>query len=451
MTGLALHIPIEDLLIPPSVYLCDRRLSADIHAPYVSGRRAFSVKQPLPISSDGAIRLPRVLREATSFVMMDQNLKTEGIFRISALSLTVDILKEAYDRGQKFIVWREVDAVLSFPQWKQGSGNAMVEELDQTEGYGIHAATGLLKLWYRDLREPIFPQSCYVQLQTIFGDSEVPIDIPRIFELISPISEWSFITPTSRLILTKHLLPLLSKVAEHQDWNQMTPYNLSVCFGPTLLCGPDPVEDVKIGSTVRRLLEAAITHWKSTLAAACGMDGSRFEDSLRMPEAIEDREDALEEVQSRPTTKISSQQNGIVLLDNEFSDDDEDEEPKPPLPPRPGDSASGSEDDVSRAILPSRRGASAPIGATPVEVRRKPAPAVPMPPRYSVIMGEHGSDTEGLHIYESAALSGETEAGGGSQDVATYQVGIPSSSSGVRGATVPRKPLPQEVAKGSGS
>ncbi|KAI4120268.1 MAG: hypothetical protein LQ347_007127, partial [Umbilicaria vellea] len=329
LSVLALQLHIEDLLIPPSVYLYDRRLAADIHAPYVSGRRAFSVKHPLPTSSDGSVRLPRVLREATSFVMMDQNLRTEGIFRISALARTVDILREAYDRGQKFIVWREADAVLSFPHWKQGSGNVTVEELDQTEGYGIHAATGLLKLWYRRLLEPIFPRSSYIHLWTIFGDSEVPIDIPRLLELISPVSEWSFITPLSRLILTKHLLPLLSKVALQQDWNQMTPYNLSVCFAPTLLYGTDPVEDVRIGSIVRRLLEAAITHWHSDLASACGMSGSQFEDSLRLPEAIDDREDELDEEVlgplSRPT-EMSLQQVGIILLDNDFSDDDDNDD-----------------------------------------------------------------------------------------------------------------------------
>ena len=217
------------------------------------------VEQALPLSADGSVRLPRVLREATSFVMMDRNLRAKGMFRISALALTVDILKEAYDRGQKFIVWREADTVLSFPHWKQGSGNAMVDELDQTEGYGIHAATGLIKRWYRELREPIFPQSYYVQVKTIFGGSEALIDVSCISELISPTSERSFIAVTSRLILTKHLLPLLSKVAELNAWNQMTPYNLSVCFAPILLYGPDPAEDAKIASTIRCLLEAAIT------------------------------------------------------------------------------------------------------------------------------------------------------------------------------------------------
>lgn len=34
LSGLALHIPIEDLLIPPSAYLIDRRKAREIYAPY---------------------------------------------------------------------------------------------------------------------------------------------------------------------------------------------------------------------------------------------------------------------------------------------------------------------------------------------------------------------------------------------------------------------------------
>ena len=367
---------------------------------------------------------------------MNRNLKTEGIFRISPLALTVDVLKEAYDRGQKFIVWREGDAVLSFPHWKQGSGNAMVVELHQTEGYRLPAATGLLKLWYRALWEPIFPQSCYVQLETIFGDSEVPLEIPHIFELIAPISEWSFITVTSRLILTKHLLPLLSRVAELQDRNQMTPYNLSVCFAPTLIRGPDPVDDVKIGAIVRRLLEAAVTHWKTDLAAACGMEDPQFEESLRMPAAIEDREDDLEEAPPPPTAETSAGLNTIALIDNDLSDDDdEDEDPKPASPPRPD----SSDDEHIRPTLPPRPRASTLNDAILSGLRRKPAPAVPTLPRYSVIMGDATVGTERLPTYEPLAPSGEAEP---RHEVAIHDPVLPPSSSPEESA-VARKPLPQ--------
>ena len=147
LSGLALQIPIEDLLIPPSAYLADRRKSAAIYAPYASGRRAFGVQNALPLSADGSVRLPRVLRETTSFIIMDDNIKAEGIFRVSARAQTVEILKEAYDRGQKFVVWKEINTVLASSYYREGIGHVWVEELDQAEGYELHVAAVLIKLW----------------------------------------------------------------------------------------------------------------------------------------------------------------------------------------------------------------------------------------------------------------------------------------------------------------
>ena len=148
LSSLALMTPIEDLLIPPSAYLTDRRLCSDIYAPYMTGKRAFATGQALPISSTGDVRLPRVLRESTSFLIIDPLIKTQGLFRINARAVEVEILKEAYDRAQKFIVWRDGATCQASPHWKVGLGLVWVDELEHTEGYGVHTAAGLIKQWY---------------------------------------------------------------------------------------------------------------------------------------------------------------------------------------------------------------------------------------------------------------------------------------------------------------
>ena len=57
-------IPIERLMIPPVVYLHDRKLCPDIDVPYASGRRAFGAPRPLPVNlNTGKTRLPRGLRQ----------------------------------------------------------------------------------------------------------------------------------------------------------------------------------------------------------------------------------------------------------------------------------------------------------------------------------------------------------------------------------------------------
>lgn len=297
-----------------------------------SGRRAFAVKNPLPVSADGSIRLPRVLREATSFVLMDDNIKAEGIFRISGRAQTIEILKEAYNRGQKFIVWKEVDTALTSSYYREGTGHVWVEEIDHVEGYELHVAAALIKLWYKELREPIFPQSSYQALEKYYGSPNAAFEIPELFAMLGIEDEWSPISSnTSKQILKMHLLPLLSRVAAFQDRNQMTPENLAVCFAPSLLCGPDPIEDLKISTIVRRILVALIVHWESDLAPLFGTSFETFEDSLRMPAAAQDTEDPLEEAQLKGSDETQSI--GITLLDND--DSDEEIEAPPALPPRP--------------------------------------------------------------------------------------------------------------------
>ena len=361
-------MPIEDLLIPPSVYLTDRHLCSEIYAPYMSGKRAFAVRNALPSSSLGSPRLPRVLREATSFLTSDPLLKTGGIFRINARAVEVEVLKEAYNRAQKFIVWREGNICQVSPYRKEGFGDVWVEELENTEGFGIHTAAGLIKQWYKDLPTPIFPPESYTAIDKFYGNSEDPFDAQQLLEILTPEVAWSVMPMTSRRIVTSHLLPMLSRVAEFKDWNQMTPHNLALCFAPNMLCGPDPIQDYKISTIIRRLLEAMIVHWKEDLAPEFGMDDMTFEESLRLPEATEDREDPLEEPQLSQSS-ADTQSNGITLLEND-GDTEEEPDSKPPLPPRP-------QSVINEATSPNELH----------PLRRKPAPPLQIPPPYSTIVG----------------------------------------------------------------
>lgn len=468
MSGLALHVPIENLLIPPSAYLIDRTKSPDIRAPYASGRRAFTVKQPLPTSGDGSLRLPRVLREATSFVLLDDNIKQQGIFRVSARAQSVEVLKESYDRGQKFIVWKEVNAVLASSAWREGTGDVWVEDVDQTEGYELHAAAALIKLWYKELKEPIFPPSCYQALEKFYSNHDAPFEVSQLLAMLSMDDEWTPISnKTSRQILTIHLLPLLSRVTEFQDWNHMSPDNIAVCFAPSLLHGLDPLEDLKLSTIVRRILVAMIKHWKD-LEPLLDTSFETFERSLRMPEAIEDREDPLEESTTETSSAEEAQVSGITLMDNEDSDEDIDGS-APPLPPRPqavmlGHSppnpTSPVETGSPNGMNPidagpfSRTGSAdvaSPDGISPI--RRKPAPALLPLPRYSTIISDRPAALQGIQYYNTVAPQdddfGETDD---MNSLPMYHEGVPKYEDPDRGPpllpatgeqSIQRKPLPK--------
>ena len=312
---------------------------------------------------------------------MGENINTEGIFRISARAQTVEILREAYDRGQKFIIWREGKTLATWPHHKEGYGDVAIrdDELEQIDGYDALTAAAMIKLWYKELREPIFLQGSYQALKKLYGDPDTPLETAKLLQILAPGTEYSPLHQTASSILILHLLPLLSRLAEHAESNKMTPSNLAVCFAPSLLCGPDPFEDVKISSIIRRILTAMIEKWTTHLAPALSLTNDLFDESLQLPKKVEDREDPLEEVEKKsPSTQThEGQMSGIALLDNDNStssseaDSDDDTGGRPPLPPRPRAATLATDIPNNTLINP---------------IRRKPAPPIHTPPRYSSLI-----------------------------------------------------------------
>lgn len=329
LSALALNIPIEKLLIPPSAYLQDRRDSPDIYAPFVTGKRAFAVCEPLPKNaSTGKTRLPRVLREATTFLLMPPIVKTEGIFRIPPHSVLTSVLKEAYDRGQQWIVWKEPGATFSPP----GMPLSLVEEIRYEDAYGVHLAASLIKTWYRELREPIFPESSYAALREKYNHSDMLVTPEDLVDLILPASTESPLSPIAREILTRHLLPLLSTVASHEADNKMNPENLAICFSMCLVCGTNQMDDAKVSSIVKRILQAAIEMWPQ-LRTGLGLAEESFLADLEPPTDPWEYEDPLEKVRPR-LRRLSGDDDKGEIRDSSDGSDSASEQRPPALPPR---------------------------------------------------------------------------------------------------------------------
>lgn len=291
LTALAQHLPLEKLLIPPSAFLQDRRISPDIDLPTESGTRAFGTKHPLPKNiTTGQTRLPRVLRETTTFLLLPSNIVVEGLFRIPPHSVLAGVLKEAYDRGQQFIVWKELHATFASP----GMSPALVDEIRLEDAYGVHLAASLIKAWYRDLRQPIFPESSYSYLRERFQNPLDPVTPEQLVDLLWIESPVSPLTTTAREILTRHLLPMLAAVAAHEKENKMTPENLAICFSMCLICGSNQLEDGRMTAVVKHVLQAAIQAWPELLTGL-RLDPNAFRADLEAPRDYRDYEDPLEE------------------------------------------------------------------------------------------------------------------------------------------------------------
>jgi len=393
LSQLALQVPIDNLLIPPAVYLHDRKLSPDIDVPYASGRRAFGSRHPLPRNlSTGKTRLPRVLRETSSFVLLPANVGTEGLFRIPPHSTLSGVLREAYDRGQKYIVWKERSATLVQP----GLGQQLLDEVRSEDGYGVHLAAGLIKSWYRELREPVFAESSYEPLRQRYSSPYTEVTPEDLVDLILPISPTSSLTTTAREILTRHLLPFLSAVAAHEPQNKMSAENLAICFSMCLVRGPDELEDAMMSSIIKRVIQAAIESWPQ-LRIGMGIDVNALEMDLQAPNDPRDYEDPLEARSSRRSSEddvIEGREGRRIEMD------DNEEKPKtekaPTLPPRPRTASVGKKlltldvatltSPLKRKPTPHNATASAPPVLGPVDV----FPATD-PPKYSTMFGADGN------------------------------------------------------------
>lgn len=394
LTQLAREIPIENLLIPPSTYLADRRVTENISAFNSSGRRAFGTRNPFPAASNGKTRFPRVLRETTSFVLMEKNITSEGLFRVPPHSRLRDSLKEAYDRGQKYIIWKDNDIMLPVPPYPHAEHqDEILAELPPTDAYSVYMAAALIKAWYAALRQPIFPTESYRDLRRLYGNGKEVFELDKLTDLFSPKSEWSLLPGISREILCRHLLPLTSAIAARQEENKMTAENLAVCFAPGLLCGPDQLEDAKVSSIIRRVLTQAIEMWTDGLREACGQKEEAFYAELKLPSDQNDWDDPVEDRRDSTDSEVSlpDQIQGITLLDNE--------KPSASRNPRRG------QQDEQPPALPPR--SHAPSTKSSVDsIQRKPAPPLTVPPRYSTVISDAPDDVAESPITFAATTDG---------------------------------------------
>lgn len=101
------------------------------------------------------------------------------------------------------------------------------------EKYSIHISSGLLKHFLRSLSEPIFPYEYYPVIIAVEKNSEKgKITLAqKLDEFQKIINSLPYI---NRLLLEKLFL-FLRLVATYSSENKMTPSNLAVVFGPTLI------------------------------------------------------------------------------------------------------------------------------------------------------------------------------------------------------------------------
>lgn len=138
-----------------------------------------------------------------------------GIYRVSGVTSEIQRLKKAFDKNMR-------------------AGTNLVSNSD------IHAVTGVLKLFFRELPEPLFTEANYKAFVSTVGLKDLPSKEKCMLQVLHDLPDENYYTIVS---VMEHLV----KVAKCESENKMSISNLSTVFGPTLL--QPAVKDLKLSPT----------------------------------------------------------------------------------------------------------------------------------------------------------------------------------------------------------
>ncbi|XP_058413804.1 rho GTPase-activating protein 9 isoform X3 [Diceros bicornis minor] len=149
-----------------------------------------------------------------------RGLDVDGIYRVSGNLAVVQKLRFLVDRERAITS----DGRYVFPEQPGQEGRL---DLDSAEWDDIHVITGALKLFLRELPQPLVPPLLLPQFRAALALSESEQRLSQIQELIGSM-------PKPNHDTLRYLLEHLCRVIAHSDKNRMTPHNLGIVFGPTL-------------------------------------------------------------------------------------------------------------------------------------------------------------------------------------------------------------------------
>ncbi|KAJ7987656.1 hypothetical protein DPEC_G00328740 [Dallia pectoralis] len=173
---------------------------------------------------------PLLVEQCVDFIR-ERGLDEEGLFRMPGQANLVKDLQEAFDCGDKPLFDSNTD---------------------------VHTVASLLKLYLRELPEPVVPFSKYDDFltcaQLLAKDAEEGVQ-----ELGKHVSN----LPTDNCNLLKYICMFLDEVQSHANKNKMSVQNLATVFGPNILRPKmeDPVTIMEGTSLVQSLMTVLISEY----------------------------------------------------------------------------------------------------------------------------------------------------------------------------------------------
>ncbi|XP_047620729.1 rho GTPase-activating protein 4 isoform X1 [Phacochoerus africanus] len=196
--------------------------------------------------------VPLVVESCIRFINLN-GLQHEGIFRVSGAQPRVSEIRDAFERGE--------------------------DPLEEgCTAHDLDSVAGVLKLYFRSLQPPIFPPD-------LFGELLAPAELEAPAERVEQVSSLLARLPGPVLVVLRYLFTFLNHLAQYSDENMMDPYNLAVCFGPTLLPVPAGQDPVALQARVNQLVQTLIVQPARVFPPLSLLPGPVYEKCMAPPSA----------------------------------------------------------------------------------------------------------------------------------------------------------------------
>ncbi|KAM9752182.1 rho GTPase-activating protein 4a isoform 1-T1 [Menidia menidia] len=192
-------------------------------------------------------QIPIVVESCIRYINLN-GLHHEGIFRVPGSQMEVNNLRDAFERGE----------------------DPLAEGM-----HDLDSVAGVLKLYFRGLENPLFPIDSTSRL---LEQAQINNEAERAAQFKTII----FSYPEPIIVVMRYLFAFLHHVSQYSDENMMQPYNLAVCFGPSLVRGAQDDDVVTLQPQINALVKSIILQYESIFPSQNEVQGPVYEKCMTL-------------------------------------------------------------------------------------------------------------------------------------------------------------------------
>ncbi|KAJ7387341.1 hypothetical protein OS493_004332 [Desmophyllum pertusum] len=194
----------------------------------------------ITLDKQGAVTLSLQYSKTPQGIQRKKSLSEKGVFGVDIATVSrreesdiplvvIGCVQEIERRGMEEVgIYRLSGATSEVRRLKEAFDNNSQSALVQVAEADIHAVAGLLKMYLRDLPEPVFTDDLYPKFVEANGIKDPEEKKKAMMELFESL-------PTPNRLTCIYLLDHLRRLSEHQEQNKMGQNNLATVFGPNIL------------------------------------------------------------------------------------------------------------------------------------------------------------------------------------------------------------------------